>query len=61
MDLESTALGAALMCAVSLGLIKEEDIPKLRKSERVFTPSKEREEFDRLYGEYKIGVERALL
>lgn len=58
---ESTALGAALMCAVSLGLIEKEDIPKLRKSERIFTPSAEREQFDRLYGEYKKAVERTLL
>lgn len=58
---ESTALGAALMCAVSLGLIAQEDIPNLRKSERIFTPSEEREEFERLYGEYKKAVERTLL
>lgn len=58
---ESTALGAALMCAVSLRLIREEDIPKLRKEERLFEPSENREEFNRLYGEYKKAVERALM
>lgn len=58
---ESTALGAALMCAVSLGLVREEDIPKLRKSERIFMPSGEREKFVRLYAQYRRAVERTML
>lgn len=35
---ESTALGAAYLCGIGLGLIKEEDIPTLRKTEKLFTP-----------------------
>ncbi|MDE6058577.1 MAG: glycerol kinase GlpK [Clostridia bacterium] len=58
---ESTALGAALMCALSLGLVEEQDIPRLRSSERIFTPSPDREKFDRLYGEYCRAVQKTLL
>lgn len=58
---ESTALGAALMCGVALGLCDESDIPKRREAERIFVPSKQREKFDALYENYKKAVKRALL
>ncbi len=58
---ESTALGAALMCAVSLGLISAQDIPRMRSSERIFTPQGDREEYERFYQEYRRAVERTLL
>lgn len=57
---ESTALGAALMCAVALGEIKEEDVPAFRRSERLFSPSLAREKYDGLYAEYRSAVARAL-
>lgn len=58
---ESTALGAALMCAVSRGLCGEEDVPHLRKSERIFSPEAEKQTFDQCYAEYRLAVKRALL
>ena len=33
---ESTALGAAYLAAVAVGLIKESDIPNLKKTEKEF-------------------------
>ncbi len=58
---ESTALGAALLCACSLGLADEEAASKLRIRERLFTPSPEKERFDALYLGYLQAVRRALL
>lgn len=57
---ESTALGAALLCAISLGLASEEEIPNYRQSERVFRPSPDRERFDELYQRYETAVKRTL-
>ncbi len=56
---ESTALGAALMCALALGLA-DEDIGSYRTSERVFAPSLDRTYFDGLYAQYLAAVRRAL-
>ncbi len=58
---ESTALGAALMCAVSLGEIPLQEIPRLRRSERIFSPQGDREQYNKLYREYRRAVERTLL
>ncbi len=57
---ESTALGAAYACALSLGLADEEGIAARRVSERVFKPSPDRERYAALYREYKKAVARAL-
>ena len=53
------ALGAALMCALALGLA-DEDIGSYRTSERVFAPSLDRTYFDGLYAQYLAAVRRAL-
>ncbi len=58
---ESTALGAALMCAVSRELLSVEDVKGLRKTERLFTPSPDRDKFDGLFAEYRRAVQRSLL
>lgn len=57
---ESTALGAAFACALSLGLTDENEIAARRVSECVFQPSPDRERYDALYREYKQAVSRAL-
>lgn len=57
---ESTALGAALLCAIALGYEDENSVKECRKSEKIFYPSPEKERFDGLYLEYKRAVERAL-
>ena len=58
---ESTALGAALMCAVSRGLIGLEDVPRLRRNEKTFYPAKERAEYDAAFAKYRSAVRRALI
>ena len=58
---ESTALGAALMCAVSRGLIGLEDVPRLRRNGKTFYPAKERAEYDAAFAKYRSAVRRALI
>lgn len=58
---ESTALGAALLCAVGLGLIDEKEVSSMRKAEWVFCPAPQREEFEKLYSDYRHAVKRALM
>lgn len=57
---ESTALGAALLCAISLGMCDLKDVAARRESERVFAPSKEREKYEALFARYQTAVQRAL-
>ena len=58
---ESTALGAAFLCALSLGLVDEEELAARRKSERIFLPSDRRAHFDALYREHQTAVRRAIM
>ena len=58
---ESTALGAVLLCLLSLGLTDEKSLSAFRKSEKIFSPSPERERFDGLYRQYRTAVKRTLL
>ena len=58
---ESTALGAAHMCALALGLTDEANLSASRRSERVFVPSSDRAHFSALYKEYRTAVSRALM
>ena len=58
---ESTALGAAYLCQIALNIRSIEDIAKARKSERIFIPSSDREEFEKLYDGWKTAVKRCLL
>lgn len=58
---ESTALGAAYLACLALGIYGEEDIEKHRAAEREFIPSADREKYERQYGEYKKAVEKCLL
>ena len=58
---ESTLLGVALLSAVSLGLLKAEELADKRISEKIFTPSPEREKYEELYANYLLAVKRALI
>lgn len=58
---ESTALGAAFLCACSLGITDTQGIAARRTSERIFTPSQNTEQFEKLFKNYKAAVNRALL
>ena len=57
---ESTALGAAYLAAVAVGLIKESDIPNLKKTEKEFLPSGDRTVFEEKYKAYKNAVAKCL-
>ena len=61
LERESTALGAAYMCALALGFMDEGEIAGSRRSEQLFAPSADRARFDELYQAYKAAIARALL
>lgn len=56
---ESTALGAAYLCGVGLGLIDASDIARLRKTEKLFSPSNE-EKYIRYYGEWLKAIKKCI-
>lgn len=58
---ESTALGAAMMCAYALGLVGKEDMENFRTADKIFVPSPDREKYDGLYAQYLLAVKRALV
>lgn len=58
---ESTALGAALLCACALGLADEDTASSMRVRERLFLPSENKKKFDELYLGYLQAVRRSLL
>lgn len=57
--IESTALGAAYLAGITVGLWKE-DIIKNRKIDRVFTPSFDPERRNRLYNGWQKAVKRTM-
>jgi glycerol kinase len=58
--LEATALGAAYLAGLAVGLWKfPDDILRTRKVDRVFEPAMDRETRERLYSGWKRAVERA--
>lgn len=57
---ESTALGAAMLCALSLGLADETSVAEYRRAGQVFAPDAAvREERERGYEAYRLAVRRA--
>ncbi len=59
--IESTALGAALMAGLAVGLWKKETLKHLRLSDKVFTPSMDKDSTLRYYKGWKDAVERSRL
>lgn len=57
---ESTALGAAYLCGVGLGLFTIEDLSRKDKTETVFRPLGG-DEYEKYYKEWKNNVKRCLL
>lgn len=58
---ESTALGAAYLCQIALGIKSMQEIENSRKSEKIFTPSTDRAKYDELYDGWKNAIRRCLL
>jgi glycerol kinase len=56
--IESTAMGAAYLAGIQIGLWKKEDIVKNRKVQRVFKSAMEESKRMKLYGGWKKAVER---
>ena len=57
---ESTALGAALLCGMGLGIWDKKEAIKMRKSERIFYPEMAKERAFELYEGWKKAVKRCL-
>jgi len=57
---ESTALGAAYLCGVGMGVIRPEDISGLRKTERIFEPECGGK-YEKYYEEWKKAIRRCLI
>ena len=57
---ESTALGAVYLCAIGLGIFKQEELSSLRKTEKLFSPSDDRAYFDKLYEGWNKAVKQCL-
>lgn len=58
--IESTALGAAYLAGIQIGLWGKEDIVKQRKVQRLFTPQMEESTRTRLYNGWKKAVKRTM-
>ncbi len=61
LETESTALGAIYATGIALGELSIEKISQLRKTDKIFVPSPDREKFQKLYEGYCRAVERCLL
>ena len=58
---ETTALGAAYLAGLAVGFWKDMDeIRDIRKSDRIFEPSMDDREREKLYAGWKRAVERSM-
>ena len=57
---ESTALGAAALAGLAVGFWSESEIAELAGTDRVFAPSMQAAERERLYADWQRAVERSL-
>lgn len=58
--IESTALGAAYLAGIGVGIWKKEDILKNRKLNRLFSPNFDKEKIERLYKGWQKAVSRTM-
>lgn len=56
--IESTAMGAAFLAGIRVGLWKQEDVDQNRPMNRIFKPTFDRVKRKRLYGKWQQAVER---
>ena len=59
-NIESTALGAAFLAGIAIGLWKQQDIVSNKKIERRFTPSMGDQQREKLYKGWKKAVDRTI-
>jgi glycerol kinase len=58
---ESTALGAAYLCEIALGIRSVNEVASARKTQRLFTPDENREKYEKLYEGWQKAVKRCLV
>jgi glycerol kinase len=58
--IESTAMGAAYLAGIQIGLWKKEDIIRSRKIQRTFTPAMDEGNRHKLYSGWKKAVKRSM-
>lgn len=58
--IESTAMGAAFLAGIEVGLWSQKEIVKNREINRVFTPEMEEDDRKRLYNGWKSAVKRSM-
>ncbi|TMM59200.1 glycerol kinase GlpK [Maribacter algarum] len=56
--IESTAIGAAFLAGIQVGLWKQEDVDQNRPMNKIFKPTFDRVKRKRLYGKWQQAVER---
>jgi len=56
--IESTAMGAAYLAGIQVGLWQQSDIDQKRALDKIFTPTFDSEKRDRLYGKWQKAVKR---
>ena len=56
--IESTAMGAAFLAGIQVGLWKQDDVDQNRPMNRIFKPTFDRVKRKRLYGKWQKAVER---
>jgi glycerol kinase len=56
--IESTAMGAAFLAGIQVGIWTQEDIDQSRPMNRIFKPTFEKEKRDLLYKTWQKAVER---
>ena len=57
--IDTTALGAAQLAGVTIGLWKKKDLMRLNKAERVFKPKMNKKKCSEYYKGWMSAVERA--
>jgi glycerol kinase len=60
-SVESTALGAAYLCEIALGIRSVNEVASARKTQRLFTPDENREKYEKLYEGWQKAVKRCLV
>jgi glycerol kinase len=58
--LRATALGGAALAGLATGFWSEADVAKLAGTDRVFAPSMDQDQRERLYREWQRAVDRSL-
>jgi len=59
-NIESTALGAAYLAGISIGLWQQKDILRNKRIDRNFIPTMEKEKIEKLYNGWKKAVKRTM-